>query len=215
MISEISILDVIDAAEPTDVAGLISDASVGHILVTPGVYVSEVDHSVAIQPGEGISMRSIYEDMTTNIDVDEGDIRELKTRTINVDEDLDVHGSANLASAYITGDVHINGYVNMTCMTSMNSANVNYLTINSQMDVCGNMRVQSQLMIEAYGDLRYNRDYQDRSMIDDIIQVRNDVDFLMTNSSASDLYNHPAVITMQNQIAELNSTVLALRQMLP
>ena len=213
MISEISILDVIDAAEPTNVAGLISDALVGHTLVTPGIH-SEADQTITLGDGK-IQMRSVYADMTTNIDVDEGDIRELKTRTINVDEDLDVHGSANLASAYITGDVHINGYVNMTCMTSMNSANVNYLTINTQMDVCGSMRVQSQLMIEAYGDLRYNRNYQDRSMIDDMIQVRNDVDFLMSNASASDLYNHPAVITMQNQIAELNSTVAALRQMLP
>lgn len=214
MISELSILDVIDvadAAEKTDVAGLVPPSSISSM--SPGVYISEVDHS-AIIAGDGIAVRSVYDDITTNINVDEAQVRRLKADTAEFNEDVSINGSANLASAYITGDLDVYGCVSINGPTTISTADVNYLSVRSQLELTCHTRVESCMLVTSAGDLRYTDNYMDRSMVQDMIDVRNDVNYLL-GQTGNDLYSHPVITGLQCQIAELNNTVAALRQMLP
>ncbi len=80
---------------------------------------------MAIVVGECITIRFIYIDITTNINVDEADIRKLKANSAEFNEDIDVHGSANWTSAYLTGDLDV--YVNINGPTTINSDSIRYL----------------------------------------------------------------------------------------
>ncbi|MFY0656253.1 MAG: hypothetical protein JXR12_05820 [Neptunomonas phycophila] len=205
MLSEISILDIIDAAEPTDVAGLLSTGDVTDLTVGSSI---EAGYGVGC-----VSARSIVADVTSNINVDQADIEKARLGSVTVDQDLMVNGMIDGVSLYLTGDMNVSGCATFNGYTSFNGAMATTLQVTCMLDA-QDMRIQNRLSVEAYGDIRYNRNYEDRSMIDDIIQVRNDVDSLMGNPN-NDIYNHPAVVGLQCEIAQLNSTVAALRQMLP
>lgn len=192
MLSEISILDIIDAAEPTDVTGLLSTGDVTNLTVGCGM-----------EAGYDAGSVSVLSDITSNINVDQADIEKARLGSVTVDQDLMVNGMIDGVSLYLTGDMNVSGCATFNGYTSFNDAMATTFQVTCMLDA-QDMRIQNRLNVEAYGDIRYNRNYEDRSMIDDLIQARADAD-----------YSRFELDSMRTRVTELEMRIDAMRHLLP